>query len=261
MKRSLLIVALAGFFVSAGAWLFAQSAKPAPTPTPPPNSANVPFGTVEALQPQPAQSPVVPLQPTAKPEELTSSPTLKTTTVEAINLRSRYSELSKKKAQLMKEDQLKREIETLERQIPELEAWAKAEEAVQLLREVVEKHPNTEAAKSAQTAIELIQGHGEDFRREEIFAPRPDSGTNRRLGDPRPVAEPRFDDARPRPSTQRLAKSSPLRAGADRRRIPSAHPGKQQFLVLSRRQSKRRGQPRACDRRVAGRRPCVIRRA
>jgi ribosomal protein L31E len=130
------------------------------------------------------------LQPSAKPEEFTSSPALKTTTAEAINLRSRYIELSKKKAELMKEDQLKHEIETLERQIPELEAWAKAEEAVRLLREVIEKHPNTDAAKCAQSAIELIQGRGEDFRREE-FVPRPDDRTpNRRFREGRRAPAP-----------------------------------------------------------------------
>jgi hypothetical protein len=58
----------------------------------------------------------------------------------------------------------------LERQIPELEAWAKADEAARLLHEVIDKHPNTQAAKSAQEAIQLIEGHGrlvpvrEEFR-------------------------------------------------------------------------------------------------
>jgi ribosomal protein L31E len=210
MKRSLLIVTLAGLVVSAGAWLFAQSGKTAPSTQPPPNSA-IPFGTFESShgtfdpsQPQPAQSPAQPSQPTAKPEGFTSSPSLKTTTVEAINLRNRYIELSKKKALLMQEDQLKREIETLERQIPELEAWAKAEEAVRLLREVIEKHPNTEAAKCAQSAIELIQGRGEDFKRED-FVPRPVDGPR-----PRDKSGPTFDSGSPPNGSRRAAPSVPV---------------------------------------------------
>jgi hypothetical protein len=150
MKRSLLIVIVAGITVSAGAWLYAQSAK-APEPGP---AIRNPVPIDASLK-----TPSVP--PSAKPEEFTSTPPLKTTTVEAINLRNRFIELSKKKAQLMKEPQLKREIEALEREIPELEAWARAQEAVEILRDVIEKHPNTKAAQSANAAIRLIQERGD----------------------------------------------------------------------------------------------------
>jgi hypothetical protein len=125
--------------------------------------------------------------PAAKPAELTSSPPAAKTTVEAINLRNQYIELSKKKALLMKEPQLKREIGSLERDIPELEAWARAEEAVQILRDVIEKHPNTGAAESAKAAIQLIEGQSKDKFRREGSVPSP-------IDDPQPIFDrPRND--------------------------------------------------------------------
>jgi hypothetical protein len=160
MKRSLLIVVIAGITVSAGAWLFAQSAKAPPAGPDLRNAFDAP------KEPQPPTAP-----PASKPEEFTSSPQLKTTTVEAINLRNRFIELSKKKALLMKEAQLKNEIERLERQIPELEAWARAEEAIQILREIAEKHPNTSAAATANAAIRLIEE-----RKPGYIEPRPERG-------------------------------------------------------------------------------------
>ncbi|HXY35517.1 MAG TPA: hypothetical protein VEI07_14895 [Planctomycetaceae bacterium] len=170
MKRSFLLVVIAGVTTSAGAWLFAQSPKAQPA------------------------------QPTTKAEEFTSSPPFKTTTVEAINLRNQFIELSKKKALLMKEPQLKREIEALEREIPELEAWAKAQEAVQILREVVEKHPNTRAAESANAAIRLIEERG--LKHDGRFAPRPAEPWS-------PAPDPRFRRA---PDTD----SPGFQDGADR---------------------------------------------
>jgi hypothetical protein len=156
MKRSLFIVVVAGITVWIGARLIAQSSKKPPGG---PEFRN-PFGVAVPSEGLPKTSPA---QPSAKSEEFASSPALKSTTVEVINLRNQFIELSKKKALLMKEPQLKREIETLEREIPELEAWAKAEEAVRLLREVAEKYPNTKAADSANAAIRLIEQRGEPF--------------------------------------------------------------------------------------------------
>ncbi len=165
MRRSIQLVLVAAIITLTDAWLWAQ------TPIKTPSGAELNIGTFEG--------------PARKPAELASSPPLATTTVEAINLRNQYIELSKKKALLMKEPELKREIEMLERDIPELEAWAKAEEAVQLLHEVIEKHPNTQAAKSAQAAIELIKGRG----REEFLVPTPDDGILKgRIHGLRPVA-------------------------------------------------------------------------
>jgi hypothetical protein len=192
MKRSLLIVIVAGITVSAGAWLFAQSAKAPPVGD-------------DLLAPKQDKRLIAPS--TAKPDDFASTPQLKTTTVEAINLRNQFIELSKKKAQLMKEPQLKREIEALEREIPELEAWAKAQEAVQILREVIEKHPNTKAAESANAAIQLIEARGAQATERIERRPTPETDRQfRRSEDPgfpdpdrRPHAVP-FGDAPGNPS-------------------------------------------------------------
>jgi hypothetical protein len=90
--------------------------------------------------------------------------------LDANPVRQRFLELSKKKSLLLKERQLKREIEILERQVSELEAWAKADEAVRLLHEVIEQHPNTKAADSANIAIRVI----EERRTPGIIEPTPD---------------------------------------------------------------------------------------
>ncbi len=148
MKRSVLLILVAAISISTGAWLWAQTPTKAPPPT---GEVIAPFGSDGS---KPAA------QPAAKPAELASSPPLANTTIEAVNLRNQFLELSKKKAQLLKEAELKREIQLLERQIPELEAWSKADEAARLLHEVIEKHPDTQAAKSAQQAIRVIESNG-----------------------------------------------------------------------------------------------------
>jgi hypothetical protein len=173
MRRSILLVLVVAISVSTGAWLWAQTPKTAP-PTPVLTSS---FG-LDGSQPS--------RQPAAKPAEFASSPPLATATVEAINLRNRFIELSKMKAHMMKEAQLKHEIEALEREIPELEAWAKAEEVARLLHQVIDKHPNTQAAKSAQEAIQLIERRAvpgqlqrNDFAPQEEFRPAPDKPFDR----------------------------------------------------------------------------------
>ncbi len=72
-------------------------------------------------------------------------------------VRQRFIELSKKKAYALTEEQLKHEVESMEAEVRELEAWAKAQEAMRLLHEVIEKHPNTKAAETANAAIQLIE--------------------------------------------------------------------------------------------------------
>jgi len=156
MRRSIQLILVAAISALTGAWLLAQT----PTKAPVDVQLKNPFGAPTDVKVPVPEGPKAPAEPAAKPAEFASNPPLATTSVEAINLRNKYIELSKKKAPLMKEPDLKREIEMLERQIPELEAWAQADEAVRLLHEVVDKHPNTQAAKSAQEAIQLIEGHG-----------------------------------------------------------------------------------------------------
>jgi hypothetical protein len=115
--------------------------------------------------------------------------------IDASPMRQRFIELSKKKAYSLTEEQLKREVETMEGQVRELEAWAKAQEAVRLLHEVVEKHPNTKASEAASAAIQLIE------QRRNPLTPTPDPGPgpfdSQRLD--RPAAQRPFDDMRSAP--------------------------------------------------------------
>jgi hypothetical protein len=166
MRRSIPLALVAAISTLTGTWLWAQT----PTKAPLDAQLSTPFDAPADVKTPVPEGAKAPGGPAAKPAEFASSPPLPTTTVEAINLRNQFIELSKKKALLMKEPEIKREIQLLERQIPELEAWAKADEAARLLHEVIDKHPNTQAAKSAQEAIQLIEGHGrlvpvrEEFR-------------------------------------------------------------------------------------------------
>jgi uncharacterized protein YqgV (UPF0045/DUF77 family) len=141
------IVAL-GFLACMHAVLLAQSPKtpasgatvtPAPVPSTPFGSEG--SGTITVV-PQ-AQSPAL---SDNKLETLGANP-----------IRQRFLELSKKKAAALNEEELKREVESMETEVRELEAWAKVQQAVRQLHEVVDKHPNTKAAETANAAIQLIE--------------------------------------------------------------------------------------------------------
>jgi hypothetical protein len=186
MRRTVLLGAVApvlalGFVACAQAVLLAQSPKtPVPlSPTP------APSGTVAApIRPQtPAPvgvaAPLDSLTPLAQPfatfpprTSEANSPAL-----DSLPIRQRFIELSRKKAYALNEEQLKREVDTMEAEVRELEAWAKAQEAVRLLHEVIEKHPNTKAAATANAAIQLIEQRrtpANDPRSAQPFSPRRD---------------------------------------------------------------------------------------
>jgi ribosomal protein L31E len=189
MRRSIQLVLVAAISTLTGTWLWAQT----PTKAPLDAQLSTPFDAPADVKTPVPEGAKAPGGPAAKPAEFASSPPLATATVEAINLRNQFIELSKKKALLMKEPQLKREIGALERDIPELEAWARAEEAVQILRDVIEKHPNTGAAESAKAAIQLIEGQGKDKFRREGIVPSP-------IEDPQPIFDrPRNRQFVPKP--------------------------------------------------------------
>jgi hypothetical protein len=139
MRRSIQLALVAAISTLTGTWLWAQT----PTKAPLDAQLSTPFDAPADVKTPVPEGAKAPGGPAAKPAEFASSPPLPTTTVEAINLRNQFIELSKKKALLMKEPEIKREIQLLERQIPELEA---------------------------QEAIQLIEGHGrlvpvrEEFR-------------------------------------------------------------------------------------------------
>ncbi|HET6327428.1 MAG TPA: hypothetical protein VFG04_22290 [Planctomycetaceae bacterium] len=152
MRRTVLLgvvvpVLALGFVACAQAVLLAQSPKtPAPIgpQAPEPIRAAAPLG--------PAAQDVPTFGAAAPRTSEAASPAL-----EALPIRQRFIELSRKKAYALNEEQLKREVEAMEAEVRELEAWAKAQEAVRLLHEVIEKHPNTKAAETANAAIQLIE--------------------------------------------------------------------------------------------------------
>jgi ribosomal protein L31E len=156
-------IVVLGILAWTQAALLAQSPKgespklpPTLVPTPP---TTAPFGTAGPANPAFGDSPA----PIASAQLLDASP-----------IRQRFLELSKKRARALTEEQLKHEIEMMEKEVNELEAWAKAEHAVRMLHEVVEKHPNTKAAEAANGAIRLIQEQraASIQRREDVFEPK-----------------------------------------------------------------------------------------
>lgn len=181
MRRTLLLgsvtpilaLALLGF---AQTVLHAQTPK-SETPklvSPPATFGDQPF----AVAPEPGQ-----------PESRT--PVVNAPALSGSSMQQRFIELSKKKALALTEEQLKHEVERMEAEVRELEAWVKTQEAVRVLHDVVEKHPNTKAAETANAAIQLIEERrvSPNFTRE---APRPDSNFRRAApaSDPGPVPVP-----------------------------------------------------------------------
>jgi hypothetical protein len=45
----------------------------------------------------------------------------------------------------------------MEAEVRELEAWAKTQEAIRLLRDIADNHRNTKAAEAANAAIQLLE--------------------------------------------------------------------------------------------------------
>jgi hypothetical protein len=159
MRRTLLIGAVVptltlGFVACTQAVLMAQAPTIQPqspkTPTAPAASYDTPFTTF-----------------TYPPKDANAQP------LDALPIRQRFIELSKRKAYALTEEQLKREVESMEAEVRELEAWVKAQEAVRVLHEVVEKHPNTKAAGAASAAIQLI----EQRRNTPALVPDPGPGS------------------------------------------------------------------------------------
>jgi hypothetical protein len=152
MRRTILVGAvtpIAALVVLAWtqAVLRAQTPKaPTPAATPAPlQPALVPFGSD-------GSGPI-----TVVPQAQPSAHSATFEPLDANPVRQRFLELSKKKAQALNEEELKREVESMETEVRELEAWVKVQQAVRQLHEVVDKHPNTRAADTANKAIQLIE--------------------------------------------------------------------------------------------------------
>jgi hypothetical protein len=152
MRRTVLFgavtpIVVLGFLACTQAVLLAQAPK-APTPAAipvPVGAAVAPFGSDGSVP----GTAVPQAQPSARSD--TFEP------LEANPIRQRFLELSKKKAAALNEEELKREVESMETEVRELEAWVKVQQAVRQLHEVVNKHPNTKAAETANAAIQLIE--------------------------------------------------------------------------------------------------------
>jgi hypothetical protein len=175
MRRKVLLGAVLpimalGFLALTVTVLLAQSPKiesaKAPPASVPVESKNVPFGA--DVQPSTPLGGAAP-----RPTNDGNAPA-----IDANPIRQRFIELSKKKANALSEEELKREVESMENQVRELEAWAKADEAMRLLREVAEKHRSTKAAEAASAAIQVLES-------------RRNAATARTPG---PVPDPRFED-------------------------------------------------------------------
>jgi hypothetical protein len=126
--------------------------------------------------------------------------------LDASPIRQRFMELSKKKAYALTEEQLKREVESMEAEVRELEAWVKAQEAVRVLHEVVEKHPNTKAAGAASAAIQLI----EHRRNTPALVPDPGPGSFDSQPFDRPDARRPVDKSHSAPSDPGPPASRPV---------------------------------------------------
>ncbi len=200
MRRTLLLGAIVpilalGFVAGAEAVLLAQSPKtpaalssqaPSPRGTPAPigPQSSDSFGTATSLD---SPTPLAPPAGAAAPRTSeAASPAL-----DSLPIRQRFIELSRKKAYALTEEQLKHEVETMEAEVRELEAWAKAQEAVKQLHEVMEKHPNTKAAETANAAIQLIE-QGRNARIDQRHGER-----GFRVREEAPKAAPFGSDANP----------------------------------------------------------------
>jgi hypothetical protein len=72
-------------------------------------------------------------------------------------LQQRYVDLATKQARLMTTAQLEHAVSQLDIEVQELNAWSKVEETARQLHEVIDKHPQTQAAEAARSALKVIE--------------------------------------------------------------------------------------------------------
>jgi hypothetical protein len=130
-------------------------------------------------------------------------------------IRQRFIELSRKKAYALGDEELKREVDVMEAEVRELEAWAKTQEAIRLLRDIADNHRNTKAAEAANDAIQLLENRHAAARGSESIR---EPGFQRRdlapVLDPRPENELRRSPQReekPKQPVSRLDHALPSR--------------------------------------------------
>ena len=183
MKRAAVFGMVVLVIASAWTYLAAQST---PTSAPPKAPAPLPGAAPQTFDDARPQS-------SARFDRDQSSPTTP--------LQQRYIELATKKSRLMTEEQLQQSVNDLDREVEELHAWARVEESAKILREVIEKHPQSRAAASARAAIRIMeQGHTNAPVPDDRFSPRPTPG-------PPPADQP--FEAAPRPGTEVIPSRAP----------------------------------------------------
>jgi hypothetical protein len=144
MKRAAFVAMIVVVIASGWTFLAAQSSPVVPQKTFPDGIA-VPAGPSAAALPVAVAGPAV-----DRPSPLTP-------------LQQRFVDLASKKARLMSEDQLQQAVNKLDQDVEELNAWSKVEESAKALREVVEKHPQSRAARAARAALQMIEENRSPF--------------------------------------------------------------------------------------------------
>jgi len=143
---------------------------------------------VAQTTPSKLKSPIV----GARPETFAEPQTSGAASSPLTPLQQRFVELSTKKARLMTEEQLQQAVNELDRDVEGLNAWSKIEDSARLLREVVEKHPQTRAAEAAKAALKMIE------RNQPRLTPTPDPKFERLSPDNSPFGQPPADPGPPR---------------------------------------------------------------
>jgi hypothetical protein len=178
MKRAAVFAMVIVVIASAWTYLAAQS-----SPTTPQKAAD------ETFAPPPTQGSQFNRQ--SDPAAAQSAAHDRSVAPPLTPLQQRYVDLATKKARLMTEEQLQQAVNEFDRDVNELNAWSKVEESARVLREVIEKHPQTRAAGTARSVIRIIeQGRSPNGPvPDQGFAPRPDPGSVREApfgAEPRP---------------------------------------------------------------------------
>jgi hypothetical protein len=116
-------------------------------------------------------------------------------------LQQRFIDLATKKSRLMTEEQLQQSVNQFDRDVEELNAWSKIEESEKLLRDIVDKHPQSRAAATARAAIQIIdQGrppNSAEGAGSPPLVPIPDRKFDRRFERETPFNTPPADPAIP----------------------------------------------------------------
>ena len=120
-------------------------------------------------------------------------------------LREQYLELAKTKAGLMTEETLKREIAATQRNIDELMALQKLQDAQEILLSITKEFPESEAATKATRMLEAIQALGRRASLRDDIGPVLNTASQapvHRSSQSRNLPQTRSTDWQPQPKPQ-----------------------------------------------------------